>query len=466
MTTLTPVKFLIGAVIALLIAACGSSGGGGIASGGTGGTGISFGTITDFGSIIVNGSRLDDSTATVTLDDNPGSGIRKGLKQGMVVNVSGAFSGNTGTASSIEFRDNLEGAVCAKSTVGEITTLRVLGQTVIVDATTFIDNNATINAGDIIEVSGLPDDQERIRASFIEKKLPIDAAIEVKGRIDAVGASTLTINALVVDITPATIIDNSIPGGSPAVGQFVEVKGTAYACGGATDTLTATKIELEPAGAGAITSGVHAEIEGFITELVGGGFKIGSQQIATQAGTLYLPDDFSAADILVGAKVEAEGTFANGVLTASKISFRQNVKLESTVASGNSVSFSLLGLPGIVVKTNSATDFRNGIVIAPGVHLRVRGIEGPGNTVLATRIEPQGGSTVFLQGPVDTVANPNLTILGITVDTSPINVFQDVNDNLIARATFFSSVQPGTLVKIKGDWTGAVVTWDEVELED
>ena len=35
----------------------------GITSAGIGGTGISYGTTTDFGSIVVNGSHLDDSSA-------------------------------------------------------------------------------------------------------------------------------------------------------------------------------------------------------------------------------------------------------------------------------------------------------------------------------------------------------------------------------------------------------------------
>ncbi|MEE8364245.1 MAG: hypothetical protein V3R76_00530, partial [Gammaproteobacteria bacterium] len=51
-----------------LLASCGGS----LETAGIGGTGISYGTVTDFGSIIVNGSRLDDSTATVTLDGIPG----------------------------------------------------------------------------------------------------------------------------------------------------------------------------------------------------------------------------------------------------------------------------------------------------------------------------------------------------------------------------------------------------------
>lgn len=459
------------ASIALTVSACGG-GGDTTASGGTGGTGISFGTVTDFGSIIVNGGRLDDSMASVMMDDNPGAGMHGGLKKGMVVKVSGTFSGNMGTAASIEFRDNLEGPVCDQSTLNGITTLRVLGQTVILDATTIVDNNATINVGDIVEVSGLPDAQEVIHASFIEKKTPLTAVIEVKGRIDAVNAPTFTINNLEVNFAIATF-DNSIPGGQPVVGQFVEVKGTVFACNNpaGTDTLTATRVELEPEGAGAIAAGDRAEIEGFITTALNppggpGAFMIGNQQIVTNGSTRFLPEDFGATDLVVGAKVEAEGTLANGVLTATKISFRQNVKLESTVAnvSGTSpnFSFTLVGLPGITITTNSATEG-----VAPAGHVRVRGIEGPNNTVLATRIDDRTGSTdVFLQGVVDAAADPSITVLGVLVNTNAITQFQDVSDSTISRPTFFGLVQPGTLVKIKGNLVGATPNWSEAELED
>jgi hypothetical protein len=455
-----------------LLVSCGGS----ETTAGIGGTGISYGAVTGFGSIILNGSRLDDSTASVTLDGNPGAGLHGGLKQGMVVRASGNFSGNTGTAESIEFRDNLEGLVCASSTAGGITTLRVLGQTVIVDAATNVDNNATINVGDIVEVSGLTNDLEQIIATFIEVKNPIDAEVEVKGNVDTVDnvAKTLNINDLFVDFSTA-LIDNNIPGGAPAVGQFVEVKGTIFACGTTTDTLTATKVELEPEGAGEIPDGVRAEVEGFITELTTNGFKIGDQEIDLTGNPQFLPEDFDASFLVVGAKVEAEGTSANGVITATKISFRENVKLESDVATVNGNSFTLEGLPSIPIAINSVTT-PLGVTVSVGDTIRVRGIEGPNNTVLATRIDDRSGQTdAILQGAVDEInMGTEITVLGIPVDTllildnfpNPPLAFADVNDQAISRATFLDLVQPGTLVKFKSNLAESTIIWDEAELED
>ncbi|MEQ1794227.1 MAG: hypothetical protein ABL970_08555 [Nitrospira sp.] len=75
---------------------------------------------------------------------------------------------------------------------------------------------------------------------------------------------------------------------------------------------------------------------------------------------------------------------------------------------------------------------------------------------------------VDLQGAVQAVSNPNLTILGLSVNTSGISAdeFKGLNDQLIGRAAFFNAVKVGTVVKVKGRRNGAVVTWREAELED
>ena len=195
---------------------------------------------------------------------------------------------------------------------------------------------------------------------------------------------------------------------------------------------------------------------------------IGNQEVVITSSTRFLPEDFDVFDLDVGAKVEAEGsTSTNGVLTATKISFRENVKLESDVATVNGNSFTLVELPDIIITTNSATETEPpGVIVAPGDHIRVRGVEGPNNTVLATRIDGRTGSSdAFLQGAVDEIVVTNITVLGITVDTINIFQFEDVNDVLISRATFLDLVQPGTLVKFKGA-LGVPIIWDEAELED
>jgi hypothetical protein len=107
-----------------MIAACGGGGGGqvaGIDGGGTPtpvATVVSKGTITGFGSVIVNGVHYDSNGADITIDDNPG--LESDLAVGDVVVVKGTLSssGTSGSADSIDFDDAVEGPVSAIDLAG------------------------------------------------------------------------------------------------------------------------------------------------------------------------------------------------------------------------------------------------------------------------------------------------------------------------------------------------------------
>ena len=70
----------------IMTVSCGGGGGSGeVASGGIGGTGISSGAVTGFGSIFVNGVEFDTSGASITMGGISVS--ESDLKLGMVVEV-------------------------------------------------------------------------------------------------------------------------------------------------------------------------------------------------------------------------------------------------------------------------------------------------------------------------------------------------------------------------------------------
>ena len=134
------------------------------------------------------------------------------------------------------------------------------------------------------------------------------------------------------------------------------------------------------------------------------------------------------------------------------------------MATINGSTFTLVGFPGIQISTNSETTADPFIV---GTHVEVRGIEGPGNTVLATDVTERSGSTdAFLQGAVDAESGTQITILGVSVETSVIPEFQDINENLISSQQFLDLVELGTLVKVKGTLNGSNIDYEEAELED
>ena len=274
-----------------------------------------------------------------------------------------------------------------------------------------------------------------------------------------------------------TTITNDMPNpfGNAWNGLFVEVKGTNF--DSATTTLIATKIEPENR---VVQQADEFEVEGFVTQIDvdgSGDFLIGSTRVHTTANTEFRGGTID--EIVVGAKLSAEGRLENGVLTAKHVKFDAGVKLEGNVENINlaAKTFTITGLPGVTVRVNSQTEFKanggNRILdlndLSVGNHVRVRGRVGSVNSVIATRVEQKSGDVdVDLQGPVQTVANPNLTILGVTVDTSGISNdnFEGLNGQLIGRAVFFNDVKEGTVVKVKGRLNGVAVTWRELELED
>lgn len=457
-----------------LLGGCG--GGGDSASPSTGsasGSAASTGTITGFGSVFVNGKRFDTSGSSFTVDGESGKS-QGDLKIGMMVAVTGSFNGNQHAADSVLQKDAVEGLV--QSVAADGLSLVVLGQTVLVDNTTIIDNNIAgqniltlVPGTDSVEVNGHIRPDGIIQATFIEKKFTPTPEVRgfVKNHND--GSKTFQIGALTVNYATALINDMPNPAGNTWNDRFVEAKGTVFNT--ATTTLTATKVEPENQGVGNVVD--EFEVEGFVTQAgtASGNiidFTIGTTQVRTTANTEFRGG--TVDEIVVGAKMSAEGRFDGTTLIAKHVKFHASVKLEGDIATINGNTFTIAGLPGVTVTVNSQTEGGNILNgLSGGDHVRVRGRVNGSSSVIATRIELRSPDTdVDLQGPVQSIADQVLTILGVTVDTSGIDNgnFEGLNDQVIGRAAFFNTVTVGTLVKVQGRLDGTVVTWREAELED
>ena len=450
-----------------LLIGCGSEGGG--AATGTGGaasgSSAASGTITGFSSVIVNGKRFDTSGSSFVVDGQSGS--QSDLKLGMTVTVTGSFNGDQRSASTVSQKDAVEGLV--QSVAADGLSLVVMGQTVLVDSTTLIDNNILnqnilnlVPGTDSVEVNGHIRPDGVIQATFIEKKPVGTVTPEVRGFVTGhdAAAKTFQIGNLTVNYTTALIGDMPIPSGSNWNGLFVEAKGTVFNSG--TSTLTATKVEPENQGLG--NNMDEFEVEGFVTKVDGpGDFFIGTTHVLTTANTQFRGGTID--EIVVGAKLSAEGRLANGILTAKHVKFHASVKLEGNIATINGNTFTIDGLPGVTVTVNSQTEGGNNLSL--NSHVRVRGRVSGSSSVIATRVEQRSQDTdVDLQGPVQSISGQELTILGVAIDTSTIsnNNFEGLNDQVIGRAAFFTAVKEGMLVKGRLD-VGSV-TWREAELED
>jgi len=456
------------AALTLFLAACGGGGGsvdggiggtGGGGDGGIGGTGAAYGSITGFGSVWVNGVRYDTSSASFRRDDDSNVS-QSDLRIGMVARVEG--SATAGTASLVSVDSAVKGRV--EQVQGD--TYVVMGQTVQTDAGTFFDNGIRPAVGDYIEVHGLPQAAGVIAATYIERKSTLASPpYIVTGFVTAqdAAASTLTIGALSVAYAGATTGD--MPAGS-WVGLLVEVKGST--CAGAPVCATLTASKVEPAGS-RISASPKAEIEGFVSALTADGFLLGGQRVVVTANTQF--EDGTAADLVVGTKLEVEGPISDGVLTAMEIEFKAGARIEADVLQVIGDRVTLVGLPGLSVQVTTQTalkDLGSLSALQPGDHVRLRGRPTDDGLVIATELELRSADTdVDVRGSVSSAADPVLTILGITIDTTglPDSAFKE-EDVVIGRAAFFAALTDGRAAEAKGRLSGNTVIWEELELED
>jgi len=206
-----------------------------------------------------------------------------------------------------------------------------------------------------------------------------------------------------------------------------------------------------------------------VVAVTANGFTIGNQPVVTTANTRY--EGGVAGDLIVGTKVEAEGSISNGVLTATKVSFRDAVKIEGDVASVNGGTLTISGLPGITVSVTTITELKDVASVGAlnvGDHLRIRGKLGTGNSMVATRLELRSADTdLELQAPAQAITpETSVRLLGVDISTAGISQYRDVNDAAITRSAFFAAARVNGLIKANGSRSGATVSWNELELED
>lgn len=464
-------------MVAGLLAACGSDGAPSVSASGSGsgaasGSASASGTITGFGSVIVNGKKFETASSAFTVDGLSGS--QQDLKLGMTVTVNGSFNGDQRSARIVLQKDAVEGLVQAVAADG--LSLVVMGQTVFVDSTTLIDDNIpgrnilNLVAGtDTVEVNGHIRPNGIIQATFIERKM-IGVTPEVRGFVGnhASGSATFRIGTLTVNYSGADISDMPVANGNNWDGFFVEVKGTNFVSG--STTLIATKVEPEPKGLGQAID--EFEVEGLVTQVGTSNGNVIALTIGTTPVRTTVNTEFRGGtvdEIVVGVKMSAEGRFDGSTLLAKHIKFHENVRLEGDIASIGSNTFTIAGVPDVIITVNSQTDLRGFSLssLSSSDHVRVCGRASGTNSVSATRVELRSADTdLDLQGPVQSIAGNDLVILGVSVDTSSITHFESVSGTFMSRAGFFAALKVNSLVKVKGQRNGTVAVWDEAELEN
>ncbi len=272
------------------------------------------GTITGFGSVIIDGVRYDDVTTKVSNDTNPSApsaGTLSDLKLGM--RVEGKVQ--DGKLNDVVIHASLLGPIGALDST--LSRFSIYGQPVQVATTgatpTVFEGVHDFNGlavGDVVEVHGTVDATKAVVATRVERRpqTELSKGVRIGGMVTLLdtAAKVFKFNDMTVDYSTATVLPE---GATPANGQLV----IAFS-----DT---------PPGAG----GFKAKAIKIVTTTDGDAFGVGGRIMAfnsladftvsgvhinASAATIEGGVD---ADLATGVIVGVEGTVANGVLKATKL---------------------------------------------------------------------------------------------------------------------------------------------------
>ena len=376
---------LLLAIAFVLLAGCGGVDSGGTGVGQSGQPTYAAGPITGFGSIVVNGVHYDESVAEV-FDDEGLLRSRDDLKLGMLTEVfaSAVVSGTSGpsaTASAVHYGSQIVGSINSVDVPGS--RFVVLGQTVRVTTSTVFDAAAgglvALAAGDEVEVFAQLDvSTQSYVATRIERRSNL-ALYKLRGVVSAISVAdkTITVGGQLVSYASVSIID---PATTLAIGTAVRA------------TLRTARVDNAwvaaslMTGIGRVADRETAEVDG----------RIGAFTSITQFVVNGIPVDASAATfpngstgIVLGARVEVEGSIRNGVLLAQKVKLKSDedaadFELSGTISAPDPGSMTFV-VRGVTVVYSSATRFDNSTAadIVAGRKVEVRGALSSTGTRLA-----------------------------------------------------------------------------------
>ena len=292
-----------------VLTGCGGGGSNVAGAPGTGGTGIGVqGPITGFGSVIVNGTKYDDSYASVYLDGAPSSSPY--LRVGMVANISGSLNtgGTSGRASRIDVWSIASGVVSAVditgSTFSMFSKMGVIGSTFSTDTATSFDgltDLTAISVGTPLTVWGVQTSADASTWRATRAKLLGQSPVTTVST-GLFNANTKMLNDMQLrDLSGTYLID--------LVDQLLRVEGNFDSI---TNVLDVTSKPVPIAAAQQIAATGLIEIEGVVTAFTSAtDFYVGITRV----------DASKAANSGVGpnSSVEVTGSMKNGVLIASKV---------------------------------------------------------------------------------------------------------------------------------------------------
>lgn len=375
---------LVGA--ALLPACGGGTDVAGISSGGTGS--FTTGVIVGLGSVIVNGIRYDDTSASVSF--NGASATAAALQLGMVVRIRGsavtpattAGALATATASSIACGSEWKGPA-AQINIGS-STFTLLGQPVKVLASTVFPQgkfDGTLE-GRYVEVYGFVNPSDgSLQASRVEIEDSAPDRFQLSGLVKDLDTTTFQLGSALIKHAAAA------KSASLQNGQLVRVELDPAQVDGA---WVATEVKVEDYS-DELDDEDEAEIEGTVTAF--------TSPTAFSVNGIPVDASQTPTSLALGVRVEVKGSIRNGVVIASEIEIEDEDELDAqefefhgSVSELDTTAKTFV-IRGYTVRYNDgsgtpATQFElGGATWANGLFVEVKAVLDNSSQLLATRIE-------------------------------------------------------------------------------
>jgi hypothetical protein len=467
-----------------LLSACGSSGGDAPAPDSGTNTDTtqttSSGSVSGFGSVIVNGVRYDDTNVAVTLNNNANANADD-LRLGMVVEVDGPVddTGLTGTAESITARSFVQGPITAIDAAAAEDQLTVLGVTVDVNAGTIFEGAAGVAelaAGETVEIYGYGDEAGNLVATRIERNAEDQVSGEVRliGNATAANASSFTINGVLVQYNAAAAIN--IDGGVVTDDARVVVSGTLADATATPLTIIATDVrELENSVAD--QEGQRVELEGVVTTFRSEtDFDVNGRPVTVATGAEL------EGTVVQGSIIEVEGTVTNGVLVATIVEVKDPAKLAKADITGpannintSAQTFTMRG-GRLTIQWDANTEFDDETLPNGASSLtsnQVIEVDGriEGNVIVAESIEGvsnggQGAAPSLEAG--GRISNLDATAQTFTLRNGRLTVQWDGNTQFDSESlpNGASSLANNLEIEVEGRRQGSVLLATRIEGED
>lgn len=360
-----------------------------------------------------------------------------------------------GTLASINLLTEVIGPV---TSVDPLTVLRqpvlVTGDTVLVGITLAELGNVT--PGQTMEVSGFTNQRNSRRASRVDYNIEEPALWQLTGFARDITESGFSIGFQPVAL--GSVTPQLCPGNQIREGQFVEVLATPKVdilTNIILDSVTSiTCVDRDPVSDIKL---VPVALEGILRDNPEhDGLNLGNTIIEVNDGTRFVNGDFS--NFQTGIKIEALGLLNSQtrVLAASEIVFTETrVVVSAPVDPEDILDDGRIQILGFDVRITDQTRDDDGIGdigLLSRAQVRVIGFVDAQRMLFADRIRISGAPSLdrtTLHGPVDSVAQPLLDVLGVSVDTSG-STFLDPAGSPLTEAAFFEQVGTGSLIQVEG----------------